>query len=106
MNIDTAIAAYCKLLDDAYEDCFKHAASPMAEHIEVRHEVDSGGKVYARIVRREYRKDDGQVNTSSAVAFVKLADGTIWKPAGYKGPAKNFARGNVYSVGQRVAWSL
>ncbi len=36
------------------------------------------------------------VNDHSAFAFVERATGDLYKPAGYKGPAKNFARGNVY----------
>ena len=44
-----------------------------------------GGRKWIRIV------SDG-----SAFCFVKAEDGTIWKAASWKGPAKNFSRGNIF----------
>lgn len=106
MSLNEAIDAYCKALDAAYELHFQHSTSSMAQYIDVKHEPCEGGKAYIRIARREYKKDTKVVNTSSAVAFVKVDDGSIWKPAGWKAPAKNFSRGNVYSLPDCVDWSL
>ena len=55
-----------------------------------------GGKVYVRIVQRSYC--NGTACGDSAHCFVKLDDSTLWKPAGWKGPAKNFPRGSVFDV--------
>lgn len=49
---------------------------------------DPGGKKYIRICRR----GPGE---HSAVCFIKREDGSIWKPAGFKGPERNFPRGNI-----------
>lgn len=46
------------------------------------------GKRFARIVR-----DDGV--SRSAVVFVEMSNGDIWKPAGWKAPTLNFSRGNI-----------
>ena len=62
----------------------------------VSFEPSQGGKVYIRIVRKSYCH--GQHAGDSAHLFVKLEDGTLWKPAGWKGPTKNFSRGSVFDV--------
>lgn len=52
------------------------------------------GKVYARIVRREvWHNNPGELVNGSVYGFIKLADLTLWKAAGWKAPAKNKARG-------------
>lgn len=48
------------------------------------------GKKYARIVRKDSRLQGG-----SAWGFVDMTTGAILKAAGWKAPAKNFARGNI-----------
>jgi hypothetical protein len=106
MTLNEAIEVYCKALDTAYETYFHHSTSSMAQYIDIKHEPCEGGKAYIRIARREYKKGTKVVNTSSAVAFVKVDDGSIWKPASWKAPAKNFSRGNVYDLPTQVAWSL
>jgi hypothetical protein len=53
--------------------------------------ADPNGKRYVRIVERQANLPGG-----SAVVFIERANGTIWYPAGYKGPAlKSPARGNL-----------
>ena len=52
------------------------------------------GKVYARIVRREiWEKNPTETVNGSVYGFIKLADLTLWKAAGWKAPAKNKPRG-------------
>ena len=60
-----------------------------------------GSARYIRIVSE-------QPGTRSAFGFVDKTNGDVLKAAGWKGPAKNFARGNVFDehkgVG-RVRWT-
>jgi len=60
---------------------------------------DSGGTKYVRVVAVE-------INTGSrsAYCFVSRADGRIYKPAGWKGPEKNFSRGCIFDEEGRLAW--
>ena len=53
------------------------------------------GRVYIRICGVDL-DNDGREVSRSAHCFVKIEDGTLWKPAGWKGPAKNFPRGMVF----------
>jgi len=54
------------------------------------------GKKYARVF---YDMSNGQ----RAVAFfVDMNDGTVWKADGWKKPALNFPRGNVWSLQGQV----
>jgi hypothetical protein len=55
----------------------------------VLYEIDNVGKVWIRIARYAHYQ-------RSAYAFVKAEDGSIWKAASWKAPAKNFARGSVF----------
>ena|ERR1035437_9901144 len=55
---------------------------------------DPGGKKYIRIVR-----SDGSQGGRSVYCFVGVADGGIYKPAGWASPAPT-ARGNIYNVDQ------
>lgn len=87
-TVDAAIASYCAALTNA---------GRCADIETIRYEPDPRGKKYTRIIRVTEAKSSGEVTSRSAHAFVKREDGTIWKPDGWKGPAKNFARGNVYS---------
>lgn len=102
-NITEAISAYCARLTDCYTAHLCKMASEWAKRVTITHEA-MPGKAYNRIARVE--TVNGKVISRSAVAFVKLADGSIWKPAGWKGPAKNFSRGNVFNLGEFVPWSL
>lgn len=51
------------------------------------------GKKNCRVVKGE--KFGAQECHTSAYCFIDLASGDILKPAGYKAPAKNGARGNI-----------
>lgn len=54
------------------------------------------GKVYARIVRGEvWENNPDEVVNRSCFGFIKLDDGTLWKSAGWKAPAKNKPRGEL-----------
>ena len=55
------------------------------------------GPRYVRIVTRDV-KDDGTLGGGSAVAFIEKTTGNIYKPAGFKGPTRNFIRGNIYNA--------
>ena len=59
---------------------------------------EKGGRVYKRIIRIDAVGGREISHSGSAHCFVKLDDGTLWKPAGLKGPAKNFPRGSVFDV--------
>ena len=56
------------------------------------------GPRYVRIVTRDV-KDDGSLGGGSAVAFIEKTTGNIYKPASFKGPTRNFIRGNIYDAG-------
>jgi len=82
-ELKQAIGAYCERLTAA------------VDHPDISFHCDGRGKKYLRIVRRSWGSD-------SAHAFVKVDDGSLWKPASWKGPAKNFSRGNVFSLPEVV----
>ena len=104
-TIDEAIADYCDRLTPAYIAGCCGGNDPIQRGIAITHKPKFG-KVYAKILHTETVEKTGQVVAQCVTAFVKLEDGTIWKPAGWKGPAKNFPRGNVYDLAGGVAWSL
>lgn len=95
VRLDDAINSYCVALtaNGLCADCETVVFTP-----------DSRGRKYTRIVRTTTAKasdgghvrGDAQVTSRSVHAFVKREDGTIWKADGWKGPALNFPRGNVY----------
>ncbi len=109
VTIDEAIANFCERLTEVY---LAHLGPDhcMAVGLVITHEA-SPGKVYRRIAKVErFRHDNGankagDVLGRSATCFVKLEDGTIWKAASWKAPAKNFPRGNVYDLPERLHWS-
>ena len=75
------------------------AAAPkvIADH-DKRYDFDFGTKLvlernrkYIRVVRTD------RSSSRSAHCFIDKADGNIYKPAGWKGPKKNFPRGNIFT---------
>ncbi len=87
-----AIATFCEALTEITNAQFLRGGDTVNT---VRFEPSKGGRVYTRIVRKSYVHGNAVVHIASAHCFVKLDDGTLWKPDGWKGPAKNFPRGNV-----------
>lgn len=55
--------------------------------------VTSSGKKYVRIMKSRRNTDGNSVHS-----FVDTELGNIWKPASWKAPAKNFARGNIFDA--------
>lgn len=55
------------------------------------------GRKYDRVVRIF-----GNGLSGGAFCFVEKNVGTIWKPASYKGPEKNFPRGSVFALPERL----
>lgn len=88
MDIDTAIAGFCEHLT--------RMAERSGNFFRVTFEVEKPGKVYTRVCRCERNRDTGELVSRSAAWFVERSTGLIWKPDGWKRPAKNFPRGNVY----------
>ena len=95
VRLDDAIARYCEALT---------LNGRCADSETVVYSPDPRGRKYTRIVRTTTAKaldaghvrGEAHVTSRSVAAFVKREDGTIWKADGWKGPALNFPRGNVY----------
>ncbi len=64
-----------------------------------RRVVAEKGPRYVRIVTRDV-KPDGGLGGGSATAFVERTTGNVYKPASFKGPTKNFVRGNIFNAAQ------
>lgn len=50
------------------------------------------GRSYARIIKND------ECGGRSCYGFVDLSNGNLLKSASWKGPAKNFARGNIFDA--------
>ncbi len=95
VRLDDAITSYCEALT---------LNGRCADSETVVYTPDPRGRKYTRIVRTTTAKGpdgghvrgDAQVTSRSVAAFVKREGGTIRKADGWKGPALNFPRGNVY----------
>ena len=57
-----------------------------------------GTRKYVRVIRT-----DSHGSGRSVHCFVEKATGNIYKPDGWKGPARNFVRGNIYRD-DRMTW--
>ena len=88
-----AIELYCKRSTNVANANFRQRGDTVNS---LRFFPSSGGRVYVRIVQESIVH--GTPCSRSAHLFVKLTDGTLWKPDGWKGPAKNFPRGSVFDV--------
>lgn len=81
------ILAFCDVIQ-------KRIAEHFAKHLDrltpPTVSPDKGGRKFIRIVRQDV---DG--SGRSVIVFVEKSTGLIWKPDGWKGPEKNFPRGNI-----------
>ena len=69
------------LLNDHYDSKFPNLLRPQVK-------VKAGGKYY------KVYQDAGEYH-KSVWFFVSKEDGSIWKAASWKAPARNFPRGNI-----------
>ncbi len=76
---------FCRILEDN-----------AAEHYK-RHYDRLTPPTFSAMPGRKYRRIVSETpgQGRSAVVFVELATGDLWKPAGWKGPERNFPRGNI-----------
>jgi len=51
------------------------------------------GSKYIKVVR----------SNRSVYGFIKIEDGSLWKAAGWKGPERNFSRGNLFD---ETTWNV
>ena len=102
-TFDKALAAFTAKLTSNYTEVFGNADGTFRSGKTLRHEA-MPGRVYRRIARIE-TAEDGEVIAHSAVAFIKIEDGSIWKAASWKGPAKNYSRGSIYHLENQVNWA-
>jgi hypothetical protein len=86
MTLEEAIQQWVGELETSWADHYKaHFTNLEPPKVE----LDRGPK-YVRM----WRVTVG-IGSRSAFAFIDK-EGNIWKPAGWKGPTKNFPRGNVF----------
>lgn len=90
-EFETALAAYLAKLNESAAKA--SAARELGEAASFA--TDGAGRAYVRIVR-------SLRSGRSAYSFVERATGMIYKPAGWKGPVKNFARGSVYAIPENL----
>lgn len=55
----------------------------------------SVGRVYTKIIKRDFWKSTQEICNGSVYCFIKNDDLTIWKAASWAAPAKNKPRGHV-----------
>lgn len=85
---DDEIVNFCAEIESSYRTYYeKHYTNLSVPKVY----PDKGGRKYVRIVREE--TSGGR----SVICFVERATGLIWKAAGWKAPAKNFSRGNIWT---------
>lgn len=84
-NFDTQLNLYVQKIQKSMNDTF----AVHYPNVPVPTVTTTSGPKYIRIVR-----DDGVQR--SVLSFVERSSGLIWKPAGWKGPVKNFPRGSIY----------
>jgi len=89
-SVEDGVAAFIEHLKKVTGDNFgsNWSGRTPPEHIKPPTFSTDIGPKYIRIV-----KSDG--SSRSVYCFVERATGDIWYPASWKGPAKNFTRGNV-----------
>jgi hypothetical protein len=101
-NFESAFALFMTAAQAAVNEDYKRGgfAGPRDENRAPVLTADRGAR-YIRIV-------SNSGSQRSAFGFVDKITGDVLKSAGWKGPAKNFARGNIrderYGVG-RIRWT-
>lgn len=88
------IQRFCQMMTDRANESYAQRGDNVNR---ARFEPSPGGKKYVRIVHISIIHGH-EPGGGSAHCFVKIEDGTLWKPDGWKGPAKNFPRGSVFDV--------
>ena len=105
-NVPTWAQKYCDALEANYRayhiDSMKRMASRSDSSTyanEQLEKIESGeaklmkfranGKKYFKIIQQEARNEAGEYRDRSVVAFIDKKTGEIYKPAGWKGPAKH-----------------
>ena len=61
--------------------------------------VESEGRSYTRVIRDSINPKTGEKLGQRSVWCFVDGSGNVWKPAGWKAPAKNFARGTIHQFG-------
>ena len=88
MNIETAIETFCttiqNLIATHYAESYPNLTAPII--------MTTTGKRYVKVIRTETGNGSGR----TVIAFVDRTTGDVFKPAGWKAPAKH-ARGNVFT---------
>ena len=64
------------------------------------------GRKYARIWKASARNGEVISHTMSVVGFVSMEDGSLWKAAGWKSPARNYSRGSLFNDPMNAVDSL
>jgi len=105
-NVPTWVEKYCDALTENYKQYHIRSMENMAARdgsIYAKEQLEAikndtaklmkfranKGKTYYKIIQQEARNDQGEYRDQSVVAFINKKTGQIYKPAGWKGPAKH-----------------
>ena len=91
---DTDILDFCASIEQQIIEHYRRMDYDKLTPPKVR--PDKGGRKYVRIVSED-------ASSRSVIVFVERETGDIWKPAGWKGPERNFRRGNIRDT-DPLAW--
>jgi len=86
-----AFVAACQAIVDAYYKSTHPRLTPSKLTFDFK-----GGMRYAKIITTTQGLGSGQ---RSVFGFVDMRSGDLLKAASWKGPTKNFTRGNVHTTG-------
>lgn len=100
MNFEDSLTAWLAALqariDAYYQRAYEHVEPPKLETMP--------GPKFVRVITAR-NDSEGRPLERAAYCFVERATGNIFKPAGWKGPEKNFPRGNIYeAIEKALAW--
>ncbi len=105
-NVPTWVEKYCDALTENYKQYHIRSMENMAARdgsIYAKEQLEAikndtaklmkfranKGKTYYKIIQQEARNEQGEYRDQSVVAFINKKTGQIYKPAGWKGPAKH-----------------